>query len=270
MNIQTKSYSMFTIIDIVCMSIGFFLGIFIRHGNFAIMDVYSVYREDEWVGYYIFFSKFATKALLEYHSYPFTDEVVGAVTLHINHKTFLGDTNESMTLLISNKPTGNKYACWDLEDYHYCERYNNIIKNIGTRYLLMSLIFKLQQQFEHSPYYVWEKPDIDQQIIKCIKTQYNNLQDEYKDLCHIILPEEYKYIHNTPYSSTITKQIVTKYINNLYCSTCKKRIAGQLGSIRMRFDDNEEKLIEKTYSYIFGMPHITLSQENEDIMIRNS
>lgn len=45
MNIQTKSYSMFTIIDIVCMSIGFFLGIFIRHGNFAIMDVYSVYRE---------------------------------------------------------------------------------------------------------------------------------------------------------------------------------------------------------------------------------
>lgn len=45
MNIQTRSYSMFTIIDLFCMSIGFFLGIFIRHGNFAIMDVYSVYRE---------------------------------------------------------------------------------------------------------------------------------------------------------------------------------------------------------------------------------
>ena len=45
MNIQTKSYSMFTIVDIICMSVGFFLGIFIRHGNFAIMDVYSVYRE---------------------------------------------------------------------------------------------------------------------------------------------------------------------------------------------------------------------------------
>ena len=45
MNIQTRSYSMFTIIDLFCMSLGFFLGIFIRHGNFAIMDVYSVYRE---------------------------------------------------------------------------------------------------------------------------------------------------------------------------------------------------------------------------------
>ncbi len=45
MNIQTRSYSMFTIVDLICMSIGFFLGIFIRHGDFAIMDVYSVYRE---------------------------------------------------------------------------------------------------------------------------------------------------------------------------------------------------------------------------------
>ena len=45
MNIQTKSYSMFTIVDIICMSVGFFLGIYMRHGNFEIMDVYSVYRE---------------------------------------------------------------------------------------------------------------------------------------------------------------------------------------------------------------------------------
>ena len=36
---------MLTIVDIICMSVGFFLGIFIRHGDFAIMDVYSVYRE---------------------------------------------------------------------------------------------------------------------------------------------------------------------------------------------------------------------------------
>lgn len=45
MNIRTKSYSMFTIADLICMSIGFFLGIFIRHGDFRIMDIYSVYRE---------------------------------------------------------------------------------------------------------------------------------------------------------------------------------------------------------------------------------
>lgn len=45
MNIQRKSYSMFTVIDIMCMSIGFFLGIFIRHGNFEILNTYSVYRE---------------------------------------------------------------------------------------------------------------------------------------------------------------------------------------------------------------------------------
>lgn len=45
MNIRTKSYSMFTILDLFCMSIGFFLGIFIRHGNFEILNIYSVYRE---------------------------------------------------------------------------------------------------------------------------------------------------------------------------------------------------------------------------------
>ena len=45
MNIRTRSYSMFTIVDLMCMSIGFFLGIFIRHGDFRIMDIYSVYRE---------------------------------------------------------------------------------------------------------------------------------------------------------------------------------------------------------------------------------
>lgn len=45
MNTQTKSYSMFTIVDLICMSIGFFMGIFIRHGDFAIMEIYSVYRE---------------------------------------------------------------------------------------------------------------------------------------------------------------------------------------------------------------------------------
>lgn len=45
MNIRKKSYSQFTLLDILCMTIGFFMGIFIRHGNFAIMNIYSVYRE---------------------------------------------------------------------------------------------------------------------------------------------------------------------------------------------------------------------------------
>ena len=45
MNLQKKSYSVFTILDLICMSVGFYLGIFIRHGNFAIMSTYSVYRE---------------------------------------------------------------------------------------------------------------------------------------------------------------------------------------------------------------------------------
>ena len=45
MNIQNKSYSMFTILDLLCMTAGFFLGIFIRHGDFEIMDTFSVYRE---------------------------------------------------------------------------------------------------------------------------------------------------------------------------------------------------------------------------------
>lgn len=45
MNIQTKSYSTFTILDLLCMSIGFFLGIFVRHGNFNCINEFSVYRE---------------------------------------------------------------------------------------------------------------------------------------------------------------------------------------------------------------------------------
>lgn len=45
MNIRKRSYSQFTILDILCMSLGFFLGIFIRHGDFYIMNTYSVYRE---------------------------------------------------------------------------------------------------------------------------------------------------------------------------------------------------------------------------------
>ena len=45
MNFQKKSYSMLTILDLLCMSIGFFLGIFIRHGNFSCMNTFSVYRE---------------------------------------------------------------------------------------------------------------------------------------------------------------------------------------------------------------------------------
>lgn len=45
MSVQKKSYYQFAILDILCMTAGFFLGILIRHGEFAIMNVYSVYRE---------------------------------------------------------------------------------------------------------------------------------------------------------------------------------------------------------------------------------
>ena len=45
MNIRKKSYSQFTILDLACTGVGFFMGIFIRHGSFAIMNTYSVYRE---------------------------------------------------------------------------------------------------------------------------------------------------------------------------------------------------------------------------------
>lgn len=45
MNVRKKSYSQFALLDILCMTIGFFVGIYIRHGDFAIMNVYSVYRE---------------------------------------------------------------------------------------------------------------------------------------------------------------------------------------------------------------------------------
>lgn len=45
MNIKKKSYSRFTLLDIVCMTIGLFLGVFIRHEGFYIMDNRSVYGQ---------------------------------------------------------------------------------------------------------------------------------------------------------------------------------------------------------------------------------
>ena len=45
MGVQKKSYSQFAILDIVCMTIGFFLGIFIRHGDFQVLKVYTIYKE---------------------------------------------------------------------------------------------------------------------------------------------------------------------------------------------------------------------------------
>ena len=45
MSVQKKSYYQFAILDMLCMTAGFFLGILIRHGEFEILNVYSVYRE---------------------------------------------------------------------------------------------------------------------------------------------------------------------------------------------------------------------------------
>ncbi len=42
---QKSSYSRFVIVDLICMTLGFFLAIFIRHGEFEILKVYSVYKE---------------------------------------------------------------------------------------------------------------------------------------------------------------------------------------------------------------------------------
>ena len=45
MNTKKRSYSQFALLDLLCMSLGFFMGIFIRHGDFLILNTYSVYRE---------------------------------------------------------------------------------------------------------------------------------------------------------------------------------------------------------------------------------
>ena len=45
MNIRKKSYSRFVLVDILCMTIGFFLGIYIRHGGFDHLQYYTVYEE---------------------------------------------------------------------------------------------------------------------------------------------------------------------------------------------------------------------------------
>ena len=232
---------------------------------------YSVYKEDQDEYYYIIFSKISTQALLNYHSYPFSDEIVGALALYINNKTPFGTAKESITFLITNKPVGEKYMCCSLEGYPFYERYNEILNHIGTRYLLMGLIFRLENKFGYTADWAWENPKIDQEIMHCINEQYNKLPDEYKDLCHFILPNQYKFVHNTPYSIEVSERIVKEYINNLYSIIYRNRIAGQLGLIRTHNLENiEVKLIEKTYKYIFGWPQITLSQSDENQMIRNT
>lgn len=235
---------------------------------------YSVYKEDQHEMYYIFFSKIATEALVEHHGYSFTDEIVGAVTLYVNKKTFNGIIKGSMTFLITNKyvgPIDEKYMCCPLEDYPYNKRYDEILRNIGTRYLLMGLIFRLENRFGYTVDWAWDNAKIDQEIIQCINEQYHDLPDEYKDLCRFVLPDKYKFVHCTPYSIKVSERIVKEYINNLYSSIFKNRIAGQLGLINTHsVEDIEVKLLENTYKYVFGMPQITLSQEDEGQMVRNT
>ena len=45
MGVRKKSHSQFALLDILCMTVGFFAGIFIRHGELNIMNIYSVYEE---------------------------------------------------------------------------------------------------------------------------------------------------------------------------------------------------------------------------------
>lgn len=49
MNIRKKSYSRFVFTDILCTTLGFFLGIYIRHSGFGAMPYYSVYEETYFV-----------------------------------------------------------------------------------------------------------------------------------------------------------------------------------------------------------------------------
>jgi exopolysaccharide biosynthesis polyprenyl glycosylphosphotransferase len=60
MNIRKKSYSQFALLDILCTTIGFFLGIYIRHGGFNVINISPVYEEV----YFIFILAVITIAFL--------------------------------------------------------------------------------------------------------------------------------------------------------------------------------------------------------------
>lgn len=45
MNIRKKSYSQFTLLDILCTTIGFFLGIYVRHNGFEVIQKSPVYEQ---------------------------------------------------------------------------------------------------------------------------------------------------------------------------------------------------------------------------------
>ena len=45
MNISRKTYSPFTLLDILCSTIGYFLGIYIRTGDFTVLKTTVVYKE---------------------------------------------------------------------------------------------------------------------------------------------------------------------------------------------------------------------------------
>lgn len=49
MNVRKKSYSRFALADILCSTIGFFLGIYIRHDGFNALGSYAVYEETYFV-----------------------------------------------------------------------------------------------------------------------------------------------------------------------------------------------------------------------------
>lgn len=230
-----------------------------------------MYKEDQYEYHYIFFSRIATEALINYHSCPFIDEIVGAVTLYVNQKTFMGISRGSITFLITNKPTDDKYACWNLDAYLYDAKYDKVLKNTGTRYMLMGLIFRLENRLGYTSDYVWEDEDLNEEFIQRINDQYDDLSDEYKDLCHFVLPDKYGFVHNTLYSKEVSGRIIKEYINNLYSLILRNHIAGLLGLINTHILGGDEiKLIEKTFTHIFGWPQITLLQENEEQMVKNT
>ena len=45
MNISRKTYSPFALLDIFCSTIGYFLGIYIRTGDFTVLKTTVVYKE---------------------------------------------------------------------------------------------------------------------------------------------------------------------------------------------------------------------------------
>ena len=219
---------------------------------------YSIYKDSEAEIQYIFFSKLAVKSLLEFWGCDLSEDVVGVVTLYKNIYIF-SEINESVTLLITKDPTKwNKSFGLDLNS-NYIKMYGDILKNKATRYIKLCLMYHLQYKLFGSDNSYWEDEKENDKIIDYIRKNYSVLNDEEKDICHIILPDEYKFVKNTPYSKQISDLLVTEEVVSVYNLIKSSNLITLVSGLTL--EKYQTQMLETMYTHFMGRSYLALSED---------